>query len=363
MKNRNVDIDIRNDKVSFFETLERLDRNLFTLSMTAIDEEILGEKALLSGGELIWESRPGSIFREHIDESKSITEGGMKTVGGRKVFCEVLGGKKKLVICGGGHVSMPIIRIGLMLGFSVTVLEDRPKFADNARREGATRVICDTFENALEQIKGDEDTYFVIVTRGHRYDQICLQNIVKKKHAYIGMMGSKRRVIRVKEAIIENGGDAGIVNRVHTPIGLNIGAETPEEIAVAVMGEIIQTKNSRKRNGGYPEELLEKITGAPPEGGDGKEDVRDCRALATIIARRGSAPRAVGTKMLILSDGNTVGTIGGGCAEAAVQGEAIRMIRSGRTQPELYHVDMSGADAEEEGMACGGEIDVLLEVV
>lgn len=354
---------IRNDKVSFFGALENLNTNLFNISMTAVDEKSLGEKAILSGGALVWESRTGSIFSENMEEARSITEGGMKTVGGRKVFCEVLGNKKKLVICGGGHVSMSIIRMGLMLGFYVTVLEDRPKFADNARREGASKVICDTFENGLEQTEGDDDTYFVIVTRGHRYDQMCLQNIIKKKHAYIGMMGSKRRVIRVKEAIIENGGDAGIVNRVHTPIGLDIGAETPEEIAVAVMGEIIQTKNSRKRNGGYPEELLENITGASRTGEDGKEDAKDCRVLATIITRRGSAPRAVGTKMLILPDGNTVGTIGGGCVEADVQGRAIQMIRCGRSQPELYHVDMSGAEAEEEGMTCGGEIDVLLEVV
>ena len=111
----------------------------------------------------------------------------------------------RFVICGGGHVSIPIIQMGLMIGCHVTVLEDRLKFADHARRAGVHEVICDSFEEGLKRIKGDKDTFFIIVTRGHRYDQVCLENIAKKPHAYIGMIGSRMRVKKVKEAVIEKG--------------------------------------------------------------------------------------------------------------------------------------------------------------
>ena len=109
---------------------------------------------------------------------------------GHAVFCERAGSQPRLVICGGGHVSIPMIRMGKMLGFQVTVLEDRPKFADNARVAGADVVICDSFEHGLERISGGEDTYFIILTRGHRYDEVCLGAIVEKPNAYIGMMAA-----------------------------------------------------------------------------------------------------------------------------------------------------------------------------
>ena len=171
---------------------------------------------------------------------------------GHAVFCERAGSLPRLVICGGGHVSIPMIRMGKMLGFQVTVLEDRPKFADNARVAGADVVICDSFEHGLESISGGEDTYFIIVTRGHRYDEVCLGAIVEKPNAYIGMMGSRRRVAIVKEELFEQGHEREKLDEVYTPIGLKIGAETPEEIAVSVMAEIIQVKHEKEKDADIP---------------------------------------------------------------------------------------------------------------
>ena len=130
---------------------------------------------------------------------------------------------------------MPVIKIGIMMGWEVTVLEDRPKFADNARRAGASHVICEPFEEGLDKVPGSSDTYFVIVTRGHRYDQVCLEKIAEKEHAYIGMIGSRRRTTLVKKLLEEQGTDKAVLDAVYTPIGLDIGAETPEEIGVAIM--------------------------------------------------------------------------------------------------------------------------------
>lgn len=169
------------------------------------------------------------------------------------------------------------------------------------------------------------------------------------------MIGSKVRVKKVKEAIIENGGNKEVLNQVYTPIGLNMGAETPEEIAIAIMAEIIEVKNKRKRNYGYSKELIKAIRDVDIYG--------DKKVLAMIVTRKGSAPREVGTKMLIFSDGKTVGTIGGGCVEADVVQEALMLLRSDKRKAKIYHVDMTGKDAEEEGMICGGVIDVLLESV
>ena len=249
-------------------------------------------------------------------------------------------------------MSMPIIRLGKMLGFTVTVLEDRPKFADNARAAGADHVLCETFREGLSQIKGDSDTWFVIVTRGHRYDSECLEAALGKEYAYVGMMGSRRRVAVVKDQLAQNGVDQEKLDSVHTPIGLKISAETPEEIAVSIMAEIIQIKNGREQGSGYSDELLEALT-------EGKQKA----VLATIISRKGSAPRGVGTKMLVREDGSTVDTIGGGCVESEIIQKALLMMRVGAPLFQVCREDLTMEAAENEGMVCGGVVEVMLERV
>lgn len=348
--------------MDFYEAIDEINPNQRNLAMTVLEGEYLGEKALFTDDRLVWTSGKPGFFQLHIQEFEKIEHGetlevsqGILVIDGTRVFCELLGTGKKFVICGGGHVSVPIIQMGLMIGCHITVLEDRPKFADNARRAGASKVICEPFEEGLKQIKGDGDTFFIIVTRGHRYDQVCLENIARKPHAYIGMIGSRMRVKKVKEAVIEKGCAPDVVNRIYSPIGLNIRAETPEEIGIAILAEIIEVKNKEKRSFGYPKEIIHAILN--------KDTMQKQKVMATIIDRKGSAPRGIGTKMLVLSDGVCVGTIGGGCVEADILQKALLMIRSGEMRPQLCHIDMTGQDAEDEGMVCGGVIDVLLEPV
>ena len=151
-------------------------------AQTQIDGAEAGKKTLLKG-------EPKNTDSVFTNES------------GERIFQERISRPAKLVICGAGHVSMPIIRMGKMLGFHVTVVEDRPKFADDARRAEADQVYCEPFEDGLAKIKGDTDTWFVIVTRGHRYDTDCLRTILGKPRAYVGMMGSKRRTAIVKDQL------------------------------------------------------------------------------------------------------------------------------------------------------------------
>ena len=288
---------------------------------------------------------------KRILQGNSLQDAGEREEDGGDVFRERIGRQPKLIICGAGHVSVPIIKMGKMLGFAVTVLEDRPKFADNARAAGADTVICEAFEKALEGIHGDSDSWFVIVTRGHRYDTICLENILHKTYAYVGMMGSRRRVAIVKDQLEESGISRETLDAVHTPIGLKIGAETPEEIAVSVMAEIIQIKNSREKGGGYSGEMLRALVSE-----EGRKKV-----AATIVSRKGSAPRSVGTKMLIFEDGTTVDTIGGGCVESEIMQKALLMMRAGEPRFQVCRVDMTADAAEDEGMVCGGVVEVMLE--
>lgn len=271
-----------------------------------------------------------------------------------RIYRERIGRTPKMIICGAGHVSMPIIRMGKMLGFMVTVIEDRPKFADHARAAGADQVLCEPFADGLSKIRGDSDSWFIVVTRGHRYDTECLEAILQKPYAYVGMMGSRRRVAIVKDQLEAKGVCREALDGVHTPIGLKIGAETPEEIAVSVMAEIIRVKNAGSAKGGYSPELLDAVLNP--------EDSRE-KVLATIITRKGSAPRSVGTKMLIRADGTTVDTIGGGCIESEVIRKALLMMRAENEGFRLCTVDMTADAAEDEGMVCGGVVEVMLEKV
>lgn len=348
----------------FYKAVSECNPESKNMTAVILDGPSMGQRALFTDGELKWESEPGGIFTNYKEqiwktahEEKSRHKG-LVEIEKTRVFCDWLGQEMHLVICGGGHVSMPVIKIGIMMGCRVTVLEDRLQFADNARRAGAGEVLCEPFSQGLDRIEGDENTYFVIVTRGHRYDQVCLEKIVRKKHAYIGMIGSRRRVAVVKELVIEGGGDRQVLDELYSPIGLDIGAETPEEIGVAIMAEIIEVKNRKRRTCGYSKDMLREILNP-----DRQEDEGGRRVMITIVTRKGSAPRDVGTKMLVFPDGKCIGTIGGGCMESEVTHRALHMIRSRGEEQKLCHVDMTGEDAEDEGMVCGGVVDVLLEVV
>lgn len=314
--------------------------------ITVVEGCDFGKKLLVSGERVVY-----CTDEEPFPYKKALWKKGLVKAGENTLFLEELAGEKKLVICGGGHVSIPVIKIGKMLGFHVTVLEDRLSFADRGRNAGADLVLCMDFASGLDSITGDKNTFFVIVTRGHRYDKICLERIIRKENAYIGMIGSKRRVGQVLAAVEKQGASREALERVYTPIGLKIHAKTPEEIGVSIMSEIIQVKNETMHIGGFSREMLEEALN-PERKGMGK-------VLATIISRKGSAPREVGAKMLVFQDGTIIGTIGGGCAEADVRQKSMLLMEE--MKPAVYSIDMTGREAEDDGMVCGGIIEVLME--
>ena len=234
-------------KTGLYQMINKAIQDQECMLCTVLEGVSQGEKALFCGGEKVWISGPDGLLSSMEEKLSERPGSGILETGDARIFCERFGGKNKLVICGAGHVSIPVIEISKKIGFYVTVVEDRPMFADHARMAGADEVICDSFEHGMDRIEGSNETYFVIVTRGHRYDTLCLEKAVNKNNAYIGMMGSHRRVALVKEQLEAKGIRRQLLEQVHTPIGLSIGAETPEEIAVSIMAEIIQEKNSKKR--------------------------------------------------------------------------------------------------------------------
>ncbi len=342
--------------MKFYDALCELNINLENRLFTVCEGAHAGEKMLVSADEPVWMSGKDGFFSVHASEAIAAEDGTLTEIGGERVFAELLGNEKKMVICGAGHVSMPVIRIAKMMGFHVTAIDDRMQFVQNALDNGADEGVCSGFEEALANIPGDLDTFFIIVTRGHLSDSECLLSIVKKPYAYIGMIGSRRKVGMVKQLLADKGIPQDVIDSVHTPIGLDIGAETPEEIAVAIMAEIIEVKNKTRKSAGITHEIMEVL----------QSGTRGKAVLATIVSKKGSSPRSAGSRMLIAEDGSITETIGGGLAEARVIEKAKDMLAANKNEPVrpvMMHVDMTGKDVAESGMICGGAIEVLLETV
>ena len=339
--------------MKFYQILSELDKSKENIALSLLTEESIGSKLLLSDGEMIYTNDESNDWNSIISAIPKNKKDQIIEINGNRIYVDFLKQSSNIVVCGAGHVSISIIKMCNLLDYPVTVIDDRVLFTNNALRAGADKVICEPFEQALSKINGDKGTFFIIVTRGHRYDQICLENIIKKDNAYIGMIGSRVRARKVLDYIRNKGISREEVDKVKTPIGLNIGAETPAEIAVAIMAEIIEIKNKEIGSSTVYLELLDGILG------DKYKSLP--KALVTIVSRKGSAPRGVGTKMVVLKDGTMIGTIGGGCVEANIRQTAMSCIDKKTSR--LVRVDMTGCDVEDGGMICGGVVELFVEPI
>ncbi len=161
--------------------------------------------------------------------------------GSFSVFVEVQRRPPTLLIVGAGHVALPLAQLGKLVDFEVVVLDDRPAFANPQRFPMADRVLARPFQEALAEWPIDADTFIVLVTRGHSHDVESLLTVLDSPAHYIGMIGSKRRVKAVFDLLEKDQGiSPAKFDRVFAPIGLDIAAESPAEIAVAIMAEIIK---------------------------------------------------------------------------------------------------------------------------
>jgi xanthine dehydrogenase accessory factor len=161
-------------------------------------------------------------------------------------FLEPLAPLPRLLVAGGGHIGRAVARLGALLDFEVTVIDDRADFASAERFPIADRLIVSSPGAALRDFPIDNDTYIVIVTRGHRDDADALRAAIRSPAAYIGMIGSRTKISLTRERFIREGwASAEEFDRVRSPIGLPIGSRTVEEIAVSIAAELVQVRSGR----------------------------------------------------------------------------------------------------------------------
>jgi len=177
---------------------------------------------------------------------------GMICGGVAKVYIEPIVALATLYIFvfGGGHISFSLARIGKMVGFRVVVIDDRQEYANPERFPEADETIADDFPRVFSRLAVNNFSYVVIVTRGHAYDQTVLEWALTTNAHYIGMIGSRKKIRKLYDNLKAQGASEEAFTRVHAPIGLDIKAETPEEIAVSIMAEIIKVRRSGENEKG-----------------------------------------------------------------------------------------------------------------
>jgi xanthine dehydrogenase accessory factor len=192
--------------------------------------------------EVMESERPRTLTFDLNNDPKYDT--GLVCGGTLEIFIEPVLPPAELYIFGAGHVAAALYRVARIAGFDVTVIDDREAYANRERFPDAQQVIAEDFEKAMAQIKPSESSYIVAVTRGHKDDMRVLRWAVQTPARYVGMIGSKRKTITIFKELQQEGLPAKLFDRVHAPVGLDIGAITPEEIAVSITAELI----ARRRN-------------------------------------------------------------------------------------------------------------------
>lgn len=182
--------------------------------------------------------------RAALDERAASTREYPTRAGAVELFVEPHYPPDELVIVGAGHIARPLCRIGAMLGYRVVVLDDRPGFATRERFPEADQLVPADFSDPFRDIRLGRGTHLVLVTRGHKYDYEALREVLLKgtRLAYIGMVGSQRRVRAALEQLVQEGIPAERLAHIYAPIGLDIGAETPEEIAISIVSELVKLR-------------------------------------------------------------------------------------------------------------------------
>jgi len=181
------------------------------------------------------------------DEFREITMPGSKEDELKLAFLESIFPPKRLIIAGAGHVGKALAHFGKLLDFEVTVWDDRPEYANKGNLPDADKVLSGSLDESIGNIIADRDTFIVIVTRGHKKDSDVLRKFIGSDAGYIGMIGSRKKIVLVREVFLKNGwATAEQWAKIHTPIGLEIGSKTVQEIAVSIAAQLVQVRSQLK---------------------------------------------------------------------------------------------------------------------
>jgi len=198
----------------------------------AIEQMVIQEALAMMGG-----AAPKIIRHE-------LKDIGMQCGGGMAVFLEPLVPAPQLIIFGAGHIGACLAQIGKMLDFTVTVVDNRPEFANAERLPWADRIIAEEYGSAIEKIRFSDQSYVVILTHKHAHDAEVLEQCTKKPYCYLGMIGSRAKVAKCFDQLKARGVSEEAIKAVHSPIGLKIGANTPVEIGISILAEIVQARSA-----------------------------------------------------------------------------------------------------------------------
>ncbi|MCI0848855.1 MAG: XdhC family protein, partial [Chloroflexi bacterium] len=164
------------------------------------------------------------------------------TADGTEVFVEGFTTPPTLVMVGGGHVGKATADLAHTLGYRVYLVDDRPEFCNEERFPYAEQRVVETYDKWTDHLDLNVNSFVVVATRGHRYDDMALESALKTRARYIGVLGSRRKTIMIYRRLLQQGVTLERLKEVHSPIGLNIGALEPEELAVSIMSEIIMVR-------------------------------------------------------------------------------------------------------------------------
>jgi xanthine dehydrogenase accessory factor len=188
------------------------------------------------------ETQLAELAREVLQKRQSESKKVCSSVGELDVFFEASLPDETLLILGAGHIASPLCQMAKLVGFRVVVVDDREDYANAQRFPQADQVLAGPFVEVLRNFPLNDHTYVVLITRGHVFDKDCLRAIIDRPAAYIGAIGSQRRLKAVFQLLEEEGYDKAKLGQVHGPIGLPIGGQTPEEIAVSIISEVISVR-------------------------------------------------------------------------------------------------------------------------
>lgn len=186
----------------------------------------------------VMESGRASTFQYQLTDEDAQDEG-LVCGGTVEVFVEPVLPEPRLIILGAGHLGQAVARAASPVGFRVHVIDDREAFASRERFPEAELVAVQPFEQGLSELEVTSDHFILIVTRGHRHDRIALESAIQTPARYIGLVGSRRKILILVRKLLEQGYRTEAFQNLYAPIGLEIGSETPEEIAVSVAAELI----------------------------------------------------------------------------------------------------------------------------
>jgi xanthine dehydrogenase accessory factor len=232
-------------KELYRELLSRVNSSIETIVITNIRKASFSKLLLSPDGRIFGDDidiASAESLRESLHEKQLVFKEGL--------LIERVSRISRVFIYGAGHISQFIARFAKAIDFEVTVIDDRISFANRERFPEVDRVIADYFTEAIRGLDLNSSDFHVIVTRGHRHDAEVLKEVLKRPSCYIGMIGSKRKTQLIFDYLRSKGFEEADIKRVHAPIGINIDAETPQEIAISIAAQLIQARANRNRQGG-----------------------------------------------------------------------------------------------------------------